>query len=182
MIIAITVTGKDRPGIIATLTGCIVRVGGNLEDASMTILEGEFAMIFLASLKVSRALRRLEQEFRRLSKKLGLSIVTRIIKRKLARGEKHRQGTKPWVASVFGRDRAGIVHAVSKAFADEGVNITDLNSRILGRGKSASYALMIEADVPTGRRAAVQMARKLRVLEKRLKVKISLHPVESAYL
>ncbi|MBI4358960.1 MAG: amino acid-binding protein, partial [Candidatus Omnitrophica bacterium] len=51
MIAVITVIGKDRPGIISALTETLYRTGGNLEDASMTILEGEFAMIFLAALR-----------------------------------------------------------------------------------------------------------------------------------
>ena len=62
MIMVITVTGKDRPGIISSLTEALYRSRGNLEDASMTILEGEFAMIFLAELKNRSLMLKLKQE------------------------------------------------------------------------------------------------------------------------
>ena len=42
-----TVTGKDKPGIIARVTGVLFEAGANLEDVSMTILEGELAMILI---------------------------------------------------------------------------------------------------------------------------------------
>ena len=50
MKLLMTITGKDQPGIIAAFTGAIFKCGGNLEDANMTILEGEFAMILLAEI------------------------------------------------------------------------------------------------------------------------------------
>ena len=45
----LTVIGKDRPGIVANVTEILFEYGCNLEDASMTILEGEFAMIVVLS-------------------------------------------------------------------------------------------------------------------------------------
>src|SRR5207237_7212888 len=41
---AVTAVGVDRPGIVAGLTGVFVEHGCNLEDCSMTILRGHFAM------------------------------------------------------------------------------------------------------------------------------------------
>ena len=43
--ILITVSGKDKPGIIAKVTGLLYARGCNLEDVSMTLLEGQFAMM-----------------------------------------------------------------------------------------------------------------------------------------
>ena len=73
MIIAITITGKDRPGIIAALTAAVFKVGGNLEDASMTILEGEFAMIVLVELKAVTAIQKLKTKFADLERRLNLN-------------------------------------------------------------------------------------------------------------
>ena len=39
--------GKDRPGIVADLAELIFEHGCNLEDSSMTILGGEFAVLLL---------------------------------------------------------------------------------------------------------------------------------------
>ena len=40
--LAVTVIGRDRPGIIAEVTGVMAGLGGNLEDSSMTLLRGHF--------------------------------------------------------------------------------------------------------------------------------------------
>jgi glycine cleavage system transcriptional repressor len=182
MTLAISVTGKDRPGIVAALSGAIVRSGGNLEDASMTILEGEFAMIFLASLKSKSSLEKLTRQISVLRIKFHLSIGIREIKRRLVRGEKHEKGTDPWVVSVLGRDRSGIVHCVCSAISTVGLNITDLNSKILGRGKKSSYVLVLEVDMPRRGGKMARLKRRFLTLEKKLRISITFQPVETARL
>lgn len=182
MIIAVTVIGKDRPGIISALTGAIYKVGGNLEDASMTILEGEFAMIFLAALKNTKMYEKLLNQLEKTERETGLLITTREIKYSLKRGQKHGSGTSSWIVSVSGRDRAGIVYRISKLLADEGLNITDLESKILGKGKKTAYALILEVDVP---RRDIQLIPKLKnkfsKLEKEIGVTVAFNPVESSH-
>ena len=46
---AITVLGHDRPGIIAETTGILGSLGLNLEDSSMTLLRGHFAMTLISA-------------------------------------------------------------------------------------------------------------------------------------
>jgi predicted amino acid-binding ACT domain protein len=48
------------------------------------------------------------------------------------------------VITVYGSDHPGIVHAVSAALADLGVNITDLQTRLTGEGDEALYLLLME--------------------------------------
>src|SRR3989338_4415486 len=103
MIVAITITGKDRPGIIAFLTGALYRSGGNLEDASMTILEGEFAMIFLADVRSPGILNKFYKELDLLRRKHSLAISSKAVKHSLVRGEKHGKGTSAWIVSVLGK-------------------------------------------------------------------------------
>ncbi len=51
--LAVTAVGADRPGIIARVTGVLLEHGGNLEDATMTILRGQFAMMLLVDADVA---------------------------------------------------------------------------------------------------------------------------------
>ncbi len=46
---AITVIGHDRPGIIAEATAALAGLGLNLEDSTMTLLRGHFAMMLLCA-------------------------------------------------------------------------------------------------------------------------------------
>ena len=178
---ALTITGKDRPGIIANLTGAIYQAGGNLEDASMTILEGEFAMIVIASLSGS-GLKQLIVKLNRLSAASDLTISIKQIQRKLKRGERHQPGTSPYLVSVFGKDRAGIVYHVARALAGRGINITDLNSRITGEGAKAGYALILEADFPAAPVRAKSVIGMLQRLARQLHVTIAAAPMNVARL
>jgi ACT domain-containing protein len=46
----VTVTGKDKVGIIAKASAECARFGANIEDISQTVLDEYFAMIMLVSL------------------------------------------------------------------------------------------------------------------------------------
>ena len=54
-IVAVTVLGDDRPGIVADLTTALAGLGGNLEDSTMTLLRGHFAMVVLVRTSHSTA-------------------------------------------------------------------------------------------------------------------------------
>ena len=177
MISVISITGKDRPGIIARVTDILFKCGANLEDASMTILEGEFAMIVLAHFKNGRSCTRAIEAFSKLESRMGLVVGLKGVKRSLKRGEHHRKGTMPWVISVHGKDRSGIVYRVSNLLALRGCNITDLSSRITGRGRGAVYHLVLEADLPVSKAKSDRIYSKLKSLEGKLKVSISAKPV-----
>ena len=48
-LLAVTVIGHDRPGIIADVTGRLADLGINLEDSTMTLLRGHFAMTLVCA-------------------------------------------------------------------------------------------------------------------------------------
>ena len=180
MIAAITITGKDRPGIIAAVTEILYQAGCNLEDASMTVLEGEFAMICLAAVKAGKSSQPLQARLKQAEKRLHLTISVKPIQHRLVRGRKHPSGTTSWLVSVLGKDRSGIVYHVSKTLAKHGLNITDLNSQIMGSGKKTAYALMLEVDLPARKTLLDPLRREFNLLQKKLNVTITLNPVDSA--
>ena len=47
--LAVTVVGHDRPGIIAAAADALAGCGMNLEDSSMTLLRGHFAMTLVCA-------------------------------------------------------------------------------------------------------------------------------------
>ena len=46
---ALTIIGRDRPGIVAQVTEILYRLGCNIADSSCTLLGGQFAMILIIS-------------------------------------------------------------------------------------------------------------------------------------
>ena len=49
MRLAVTAIGADRPGIVAAVTGVLTDHGGNIEDSTMSILGGHFAMMLVVA-------------------------------------------------------------------------------------------------------------------------------------
>src|SRR5688572_17775310 len=55
------------------------------------------------------------------------------------------------IVTVYGTDHPGIVNAVATALAGLEVNITDLNTRLVGDGEGQDlYAMMLEIALPPG--------------------------------
>lgn len=71
----VTVTGKDKKGIIAKVSAFLADKGVNIEDISQTILGEYFAMIMIADMSEAKEeLSTLAKECAELGKKIGMSI------------------------------------------------------------------------------------------------------------
>ena len=133
--LAVTAVGADRPGIIARLTGVLLEHGGNLEDTSMTILSGHFAMVLVVTTDTPPAV--LQGALAEATAELGLVV-------NVAEVSPHqRSEPATHVVSVYGSDHPGMLHAAASVLAERGINVTDLATRVLG-GESPVYAMMLE--------------------------------------
>ena len=175
--VAFSFIGKDRPGIIAEVSRVLFEAGCNIEDTTMTILEGEFAMILIASLPSSQVRKKLEKAFKQGRQRWGLHSFWKTLPGETPPREKHPFGSKTYLVTVMGKDRTGIVYETSRILAQAGLNITDLNSKILGDGKKSIFAMILEVDIPPGfplRRLEPAWQR----LRKRFQMDVTVKPVE----
>ncbi len=76
-LVKLVVFGKDRPGIVAAVTGFIFENGGNVEEISQNVAHGVFGMDLTASWKAGVDGKKLDAGFSRLAKELGLEIRAR---------------------------------------------------------------------------------------------------------
>lgn len=137
-LLAITVLGHDRPGIIADVTSALALRDANVEDSSMTLLRGHFAWTLVVGTDTSADDVAAELAFLA-SDDLVVSV--------LPVAEEVEQPVRDglcFVISVHGADRVGIVAAMTGAIASYGGNITDLQTR-LGAGL---YVVVAEAYFP----------------------------------
>jgi glycine cleavage system transcriptional repressor len=170
---AVTVIGKDRPGIVADATEILYRLGCNVEDSSCTMLGGDFAMILIVSHEKPFVKARLVDEFKSFHD-MGLSSYIR----SLHDDEvcyRSPQG-ELCLVSVYGADRPGIVYRVTRALSRRGINITDLNTRLIGSKEEPVYVMMMEAALPGGFTIEETEAL-LEKLKKELKVEISVRTI-----
>ena len=71
----VTVTGKDKKGIIAKVSAFLAEKGVNIEDISQTILDEYFAMIMIVDMGEAQAeFSTIAKECAELGKQIGMSI------------------------------------------------------------------------------------------------------------
>ena len=165
---AITVLGHDRPGIIAETTDRLAGLGLNLEDSTMTLLRGHFAMTLICAGEASDEA--IESALAPLTADGSLTVTVREVPAEEATSA---DGTS-WILSVHGGDRPGIVSAVVAVIARVGGNITDLTTRLAGD----LYLLVAEVDLPAGADASA-VERDLAAVAADLGVGVTLRAAET---
>jgi glycine cleavage system transcriptional repressor len=167
--LAITVIGPDRTGIVADVAEALSGVGANLSDSTMTRLRGHFAMTLICTgpsvEAVDKALAPLTADGRMLATVRAVQPETGAE----VTGE-------PYLVSVHGADRLGIVAAVTRVVAGAGGNITDLTTRLTG----PLYVLVAEVDLPPEQ--ALELPERLAVAAQELGVDVTLRRAESEIL
>jgi glycine cleavage system transcriptional repressor len=143
--VAVTALGVDRPGIVATVTRVLMDHGGNLEDTAMTNLGGHFAMMLIVEVPDLESADLLEAALTEEVAGLGLTVSVRPIADAPVDA---RRVTSSWSISLYGADKAGIVHGVTSCLAEHGANIVDLSTRVVGAGPEHAYVLLLEVDLP----------------------------------
>jgi len=171
---AVTIISKDRPGIVAEVSEVLFRLGCNIEDSSCTMLGGDFAMILVISHEKPFTKSRLADEFKLLHERTGLQIHVRTLSEEEVCPVP--DGGELCLVSVYGSDRPGIVYRVTRALADRQVNITDLNTRLIGTKEEPVYVLMLEAILPADL-AIADVEGLLDNLKKELQVEIGVRPI-----
>jgi glycine cleavage system transcriptional repressor len=143
---AVSVVGKDRTGIVAGIAEVLFRLGCNIADSSCTMLAGEFAMILIISHPRPFSKSRLHDELKPICDELGMSLAVRT----LQADEAVRRETSDEICmiSVYGADQPGIVYRVTRELAALGVNIMDLNTKLIGTAEEPVYVMMLEAAIP----------------------------------
>jgi glycine cleavage system transcriptional repressor len=164
--LAITVIGPDRTGIVADVAEALAGVGANLTDSTMTRLRGHFTMTLICTGPTAGDV---EKALAPLS-----GVVTTV--RKVEPEAAAAVGGEPYLVSVHGADRLGIVAAVTRVVAGAGGNITDLSTRLTG----TLYVLIAEVDLPAG--AGDELAERLAVAAAELGVEVTLRRADSEIL
>ena len=145
---AVAALGRDRPGIVASVTRDLLEHDLNVEDSQMTILRGHFTMMLIVAGADDLDLGPLRQRLDATARDLGLDALSLSEVTDVDPGD---VSVPNHIVTVYGADHPGIVHAVASALAACDVNITDLNTRLVGDDQDQDlYAMMLEVALPTG--------------------------------
>lgn len=112
--------GKDHAGIVDRLSRAIYECDCNIQETRMAVLAGEFAILIAIEGGWDK-LARLENQLPDLEKELGLTIIT-------DRGEPQEDKTNllPYGVDAVTLDQPGVVHKMSRFFAERNINIQDM--------------------------------------------------------
>lgn len=163
----LTVTGPDRPGIIAAISGALAEEGVDIEDISMTRLSGNFAMMLVAR---GGEESKIQEHLERVGREMGLFVH---LEPSVEPGEEPE--ANGFVFAV-GPNRIGIVAALSRALADHRANITEMTTRLLEKTEVPVYLVRIEATIEPAEWEALE--RDLRATGKTLGAEVRLEPLE----
>jgi len=124
--LVISALGKDRPGIVKSLSKKILDEGCNITDSRMTVLGGEFAILLLVEGQWN-TLAKLENALPELQGELNLTIIGK-------RTDKRQKSSNllPYMVEVVAMDHPGIVNQLAEFFSERQINIEDM--------MTASYA------------------------------------------
>ncbi|MDT8442077.1 MAG: ACT domain-containing protein [Desulfuromonadales bacterium] len=144
---ALTIVGRDRPGIVAQVTEILFNLGCNIADSSCSILGGQFAMILILAHPDVKDRAGFGDAFRPLEE-ADLTVALRVLK---PGGEIRPQiEGELCMISVYGADKPGIIYHVAKVLGERQINITDLNTKLVGSDERPVYVMVIEAALPAG--------------------------------
>jgi len=173
--LAVAVLGPDRPGVVAALTEMLLSDGGNLEDVSMTLLQGQFAMTLVV--EVAAGADQVRIDLAPVAEQLDLQVSVRETS---PDSDDLRPPSSSYLLRVHGADRPGLLHRTSALLASYDCNITDLSTRLVGDA-SPVYVMLVAVDVPTS--APVDgLVQAFRELASELEVEASLRPADSDVL
>jgi glycine cleavage system transcriptional repressor len=177
---ALSAVGRDCPGIVAAVSQALFERGCNIEDSSMTILRGEFAMILIVSVPEDADIKQLEDRLKAAETDLSLFVSLKELPKEEGERVHQEHSYAGYIVSVYGADRPGIVYRVTRLLADCQVNITDVNTRVVGEGKPV-YIMILEVEAPRIPES-LDLEQRLESLGKELSVDITIRPLETANL
>lgn len=73
--IVVTAVGKDKIGIVASVSNALARVGANIEDLTSSKLEDNFVMLIVCDLNKAKSFDEVKKAVTAAGRKVGVNVV-----------------------------------------------------------------------------------------------------------
>jgi glycine cleavage system transcriptional repressor len=148
---SLSALGAVGPGIVSAVSGALGDQGCNLEDSTMTVLQGHFAILLVVTAPDGTTASSLESALQAPARLFDLVVDVRPMSdAEPAAKSGDSEPSEPLTISVHGADRPGIVHAVAGALAEHGGNVVDLSTQLVGEADNPVYVMTLRALAPSG--------------------------------
>ncbi len=174
--VLLSISGKDRAGIVCDVAEALLNIHANIEDSSMTALRGRFTMMLIVNLAESCPLSELKAALAALEQRTGLSVQSQLLPEA---DVKHMPQEPDCVMTVTGADKPGIVHAVTHVLGEAGISIVDVSTQSRETEQGHMYMMALEVVVKDD---VAALAQRLGDLSNQLGIEIQVHELESGIL
>jgi phosphoserine phosphatase len=137
----VSVIGKDRVGIVSKVTQFLFKKGFNIIDIEQLVIHSQFTMVLLIQpFHVRFQLNQIQTGLSRLAKELRMNIAITPLQE--FKGLRLAETKKPYVLTILGADRPGIVAAISSTLAKHHCNIDRI--KMIARGELLAMEMWID--------------------------------------
>ncbi|MBW1635450.1 MAG: hypothetical protein JRJ68_04160 [Deltaproteobacteria bacterium] len=136
----ISVMSKDRPGIIASITGAIYKLEGDVSDLNQSVLCNYLNMILSVSFNENVNKEDLIAEISHIKTECKFEVSIKEIDQG---GEKIPPPEETYIMTVHGPNRTGLVYGISQFCADHTINILDLATTLKGN----RFSMVLQLDL-----------------------------------
>jgi len=146
--IIITVLGKDRPGIIASVSKSLYQMDCNLQNVNQMILQNQFAGFFIVDHPDSLTIEAISQQLEKDLAGKNLKVHADVVENRGNGNQKRDEET--FLITTIGPDQKGLVARFTEIIASYGVNVSNLTAIFKGGDEPAanimSYQVAITSD------------------------------------
>lgn len=125
-LLAVSVFGVDRPGIIYRITDVLASANINIVDIEQSVIQGIFTMFIVGDISnCELSINEIRERLERVAEEIGVHVHLSPFERT------DKKDKRKYIITVIGKDRVGIVRDVSEILYSHGVNIekTTLTAR-----------------------------------------------------
>lgn len=118
----LTAFGKDRIGIVKSVTEILYRFNLNIDDSAMIKLNDEFTIMLILEDNNHLNLEELKKEFKKIESEMRLNIFIKQIQKT----KRSKDKNNIYNIIAYGQDKIGIIYKISKILTENNINIINL--------------------------------------------------------
>ena len=137
----VSVIGEDKVGIVSKVTQFLFKKGVNIIDIEQTVVHSQFTMVLLIQpLRSQFPWSEIRRGLSRIAEKLEMKITMTPLKE--FKGLKLAEARRPYVLTILGTDRAGVVAGFSSVLAKHHCNIDRI--KMIARGEFLAMEMWVD--------------------------------------
>jgi len=137
----------NRTGILAALATALAELGGDIHEASQTVMQKFFTIILAADFPDHRDPEVIVNHIRGVGRPFGVEVFLKDPSHE-ALQEQAAEGTEKYFLTLTGHDTPGIIGQISSCLAREAIDITDMYAR--RQDNDTQFVMILELAMPVG--------------------------------